>query len=202
MMEGPLAIAIALALAYLAGSIPTGLWLGQWLKGVDIRQHGSRNIGATNTLRVLGKPLGIAALIGDVAKGVVAVLLCARLGTWEHLPLACGIGAIIGHVFSCFVRFKGGKGVATSTGVFFGLAPLPTAIAAVVFFVVVATTRMVSAGSVSAAIALGILIWFLGASLPLQILTSAMAVLVVARHRSNIQRILQGTESRLGEKHR
>ena len=200
MIEGPLGIALAIALSYFAGSIPTGLWLGLWLKGVDIREHGSKNIGATNTLRTLGKPLGTAALAGDVAKGVVAVLFCSRLGVWEHLPLLCGVTAIVGHVFSCFVKFKGGKGVATSTGVFFGLAPLATAIAAVVFFVVVFTTRMVSAASVSAAIALGVLIWFLGTSLPLQALTTAVALLVVIRHRSNIQRILQGTESKLGKK--
>jgi glycerol-3-phosphate acyltransferase PlsY len=197
MIEGPFGIALALALSYLAGSVPTGLWLGQWLRGVDIREHGSKNIGATNTLRTLGKPLGIAALAGDVAKGVVAVLLCARLGTWEHLPLACGVMAIVGHVFSCFVKFKGGKGVATSTGVFVGLAPIPTAISAVVFFVVIALSRMVSAASVSAALALGVVIWFLEDSLPLQVLTTAMALLVVIRHRDNIQRIRQGTESKL-----
>lgn len=191
----PLAF-VAIGLSYLVGSVPTGLWLGQWLRGVDIRQHGSRNIGATNTLRVLGKPLGAAALAGDMLKGVLAVLLFARLAPVEHLPLACGAAAIAGHVFSVFVRFKGGKGVATSAGVFLALATVPTLIAAGVFLAVALLTRMVSAASITAAAVLAVLTWVMPHSMPLRVIATALALLVIVRHRTNIQRILSGTENR------
>lgn len=189
--------ALALVLAYVAGSIPTGLWLGLRLKGVDIREHGSKNIGATNTMRVLGKKLGAVALAGDVAKGLVAVLLIARVSEWAYAPLACGLAAIVGHTFSVFIKFRGGKGVATSAGVFFGLAPIPMAIALAVFAVVVALSRMVSAGSVSGAVAMIIAILVFPNSAVLQVITVAVAVLVIVRHRTNIRRILAGTESRI-----
>ncbi|MFP4500161.1 MAG: glycerol-3-phosphate 1-O-acyltransferase PlsY [Candidatus Hydrogenedentota bacterium] len=191
---------LAVLLSYLIGCVPTGFWLGLAIKNIDIREHGSRNIGATNTLRVLGKPLGAIALAGDMLKGVAAVQGFARLTGWEHAAIVCGVAAIVGHIFSVFVRFKGGKGVATSTGVFLGLAPLPTLITAAVFFAVVVVTRMVSAGSILGALTLTALIWLLGYSLPLQIFTSAVALLVIVRHRTNIQRILEGNENRIGGK--
>ena len=176
--------------------MPTGLWLGLWLRGVDIRAHGSRNIGATNTLRVLGKGLGALALLGDVAKGLIAVLLFARAGDWVHLPLVCGLAAILGHTFSLFLRFRGGKGVATSTGVYIGLAPWPTLIAAIFFGIVAATTRMVSAASISAAVALTLCLFLFPASWPLRLITLLIAVLVIVKHRENIKRILRGEENR------
>ena len=143
--------AAALGLSYLLGSIPTGLLFGKALRGIDIREHGSRNIGATNTLRVLGKKLGALALAGDLGKGLIAVLLVAPLlSRWPYAPLACGLAAIIGHVAPAFLKFKGGKGVATSTGVFLALAPPATLFAAAVFGAVVYVTRMVSAASLSA----------------------------------------------------
>jgi acyl phosphate:glycerol-3-phosphate acyltransferase len=189
---------LAIVLSYVIGCVPTGFWLGLWLKKIDIREHGSKNIGATNTLRVLGKPLGAAALIGDMLKGVVAVQGFARLTEWEHAAIVCGVAAIVGHIFSVFVRFKGGKGVATSTGVFLGLAPVPALITAGVFFAVVFLTRMVSAGSILGALTIAVLVWLMEDSLPLQVLTTAVALLVVVRHRTNIQRILQGKENRIG----
>lgn len=189
---------LAIAIAYLLGSIPTGLWLGQALKGIDIREHGSKNIGATNTLRTLGKTYGALALAGDIGKGVLAVLVGAWLSDYPHAPLICGVTAIVGHSASIFCRFKGGKGVATSTGVFLALATYPTLIAAAVFFAVVATTRMVSAASISAALAMAIAVWFFpGLGIMVQGLTTAVAVLVIARHHSNIRRILKGDESRI-----
>lgn len=187
---------LAIGLSYLLGCVPTGLWLGQSLRGVDIREHGSRNIGATNTLRVLGKQLGAAALAGDVLKGVVAVLAFGRLASAEHLPLACGAAAIAGHVFSVFVRFKGGKGVATSAGVFLALAPVPTLITAGVFLAVALTTRMVSAASITGAAVLAVLVWVFPHTLPLRVIAAALALLVIVRHRANIQRILAGNENR------
>jgi len=183
--------------SYILGSIPTGLWLGLRLKGVNIREHGSKNIGATNTLRVLGKPLGIVALIGDVAKGAVPVHFLAAQSTWDHAPLACGIAAILGHTFSIFIKFKGGKGVATSAGVFLALAPIPTAISFGVFVLVVSLSRMVSLASILGAIALAISVWFFPIGTVVRCVVCAIAVLIVIRHKDNIQRILSGTESKL-----
>ncbi|MCX5758306.1 MAG: glycerol-3-phosphate 1-O-acyltransferase PlsY [Candidatus Hydrogenedentes bacterium] len=188
---------VALSISYLLGSIPTGLWLGLAFRRIDIREHGSKNIGATNTLRVLGKKWGALALAGDILKGAIPVLVFARMGTWHYLPLACGVAAILGHTFSIFLRFRGGKGVATGTGVFLALCPIPTLIAAVVFGAVFAMTRMVSAGSMTAAIALAAATWAHEPSLAVRVIASLIALLVIWKHRSNIQRILEGTESRM-----
>ena len=187
----------ALVVSYLVGSIPTGLWLGLRLRGVDIRKHGSNNIGATNTMRVLGKKLGALALIGDVAKGVVAVLLLARLGTWEYLPLTCGMAAVVGHTTSIFCRFRGGKGVATAAGVFLALYPLHFAVAAGVFAAVVGATRMVSAASMCAAISLCAAMYATSTPWPVRAVTTALAAFVVWKHRTNLGRIFSGKESRL-----
>lgn len=190
-------IAVALLLSYVVGSIPTGLWLGLRLRGVDIREYGSKNIGATNTLRVLGKGLGATALIGDAAKGAVSVLFIAQLSDWAYAPLACGLAAILGHTLSIFLKFGGGKGVATSGGVFLALAPVPTLIALASFAGVVAVTRMVSAGSITAAVVMAIAVFALAQDVVLQFVTLAVALLVVFRHRTNIQRILAGTENKI-----
>lgn len=195
-MNDALLIAIAIAVSYVLGSIPTGLWLGQRLRGVDIREHGSKNIGATNTLRVLGKPLGAAALLGDMLKGAIPVLALGQLAPWPYLPLACGIAAILGHSFSLFLRFTGGKGVATSTGVFLGLLPLPTLIAAVVFGVSVYLTRMVSLGSILAAITLSIACFFVPAPMAVRVIVILVAALIIWKHRANIGRILRGEENK------
>ncbi|MBX3177059.1 MAG: glycerol-3-phosphate 1-O-acyltransferase PlsY [Candidatus Hydrogenedentes bacterium] len=189
---------LALAAGYLLGSVPTGLWLGLRLRGVDIREAGSRNIGATNTMRVLGKKLGAAALAADIAKGLTAVLLIARLDPAQpHLPLFCGVAAILGHSFSIFLRFRGGKGVATSAGVFLGLAPGPMAIAIAVFAAVVAATRMVSAASVCAAAALAVSVWFFPLSTVIRVVVAVVAILVILKHRANIRRILRGEENKI-----
>lgn len=189
--------AAAAAASYALGSIPTGLILGLKLRGMDIREHGSRNIGATNTLRVLGKKLGAAALAGDLLKGLLPVVIAQHVLAWPHAPLLCGLAAILGHTASLYLKFRGGKGVATSAGVFLGLCPLPTGIALGVFAGVVALTRMVSAGSIAAALAFGGAVWLLPHSLPLRIVGTAMALLILVRHRSNVQRILAGNENRL-----
>jgi len=191
-----LSIAAILA-SYVLGSIPTGLWLGLRFRGIDIREHGSRNIGATNTMRVLGKGLGGAALAADILKGWVPVVLFSQAAAWPYLPLACGVAAILGHSFSLFLGFKGGKGVATSTGVFLGLLPVPTLIAAVVFGIVLAATRMVSAGSISAAVALCAASFFFTGDRVLLAIVVLMAALVILKHRDNIKRILRGEENRI-----
>ena len=200
---------LAVALSYGVGSIPAGLWLGLALRGVDIRQHGSRNIGATNTMRVLGKKLGALAFVFDVAKGVIAALLIARLSPWPYAALACGVAAIIGHTASVFIRFRGGKGVATSAGVFLSLCPIPTLIAAAVFAGTVAVTRMVSAGSCLAAVALVILVYAMPHdwvaapthqvpdSVVFRLLILIIALFVLFRHRGNLARIIRGQENRI-----
>ncbi len=188
----------AVFFSYVLGSIPTGLWLGLWLRKTDIREHGSRNIGATNTLRVLGKPLGAMALAGDMAKGVAPVLFVSKLSEWEYAPIVCGLAAICGHTFSLFLKFRGGKGVATSAGAFGALAPLPMLIAVVVFVATVALTRMVSAGSILAAAAFAICVFVFPADNVVRGIAVAIALLVIVRHRDNVRRILAGTENRLG----
>jgi acyl phosphate:glycerol-3-phosphate acyltransferase len=188
----------ALGLSYVAGSLPAGLWLGLWLRGIDIRQEGSKNIGATNTMRVLGKPLGATALTFDILKGLIPVVFFARLSPEDvHLPIACGVAAILGHSFSLFLRFRGGKGVATSAGVFLGLAHWPMAIAIAVFAIVLGTTRMVSAGSVCAAVALAVSVWFFPLSIVIRVAALLIAALVIIKHRSNLKRIVQGEENRI-----
>ncbi|MEX2016480.1 MAG: glycerol-3-phosphate 1-O-acyltransferase PlsY [Candidatus Hydrogenedentales bacterium] len=190
--------ALAIVLAYVLGSIPTGLWLGLRFRGIDIREHGSRNIGATNTLRVLGKALGAIALTGDIAKGLVAVLLIGQLSPHAYGPLACGIAAILGHTFSIFLRFRGGKGVATSAGVFLALTPVPMLVAVAVFAIVVVLTGMVSAGSLAGAVVITVLVWAMPVDLVVRVIVTAVAAIIVIRHRANIQRILAGTENRFG----
>lgn len=203
-------VGTAVLLAYLLGAIPFGLLLGLWLKRVDIRQHGSRNIGATNTLRVLGKPMGITALILDISKGFAAVWLARLLGAeWGYAALSCGLAAVLGHVFPVYLGFKGGKGVATGAGIFLALATVPLLIAVAVFVVTVLLTRMVSAGSCIGAVALAaasfilpagwaLAPWhFLPGLWPLRIFALAVAALILVKHRGNIQRILRGEENKL-----
>ena len=186
--------------SYLLGSIPTGLWMGLYLRGVDIRKEGSRNIGATNTFRVLGKGFGLTALAGDVLKGWLPVTLAAQFmaAGWPWLPLLCGMAAVLGHTFSIYLLFRGGKGVATGTGVYFALAPMPTLIAALVFAIAFGATRMVSVGSISAAATLVVTVLALpGMELPVKVVTPLLAALVIWKHRDNIRRIIQGRENRI-----
>lgn len=208
----------AIITSYVIGSIPTGLWLGLRLRGIDIREHGSRNIGATNTLRVLGKKLGAVALIGDMLKGIVSVALGLEVAGMlsnirnhvvyagdnpiplvlvTYLPLACGLAAILGHSFSIFLRFKGGKGVATSTGVFAALLPIPVLIGAIVFGITFWRTRMVSMGSMLGAVTVAIAVFFVDAMPALRVIAVLVALLIIYRHRDNIRRIMQGNENRL-----
>ena len=184
--------------SYLLGSIPTGLWIGLLFYKKDIRKYGSGNIGATNALRVLGKIPGAIALLLDALKGFVPVILVKTfLSEYSYLPLFTGISAIFGHLFSIFILFKGGKGVATGTGVYLALAPIPTLIAGLVFSIFAFSTRMVSVGSISSAITLAILTLFLYKNdIIFVIITCLVAILVVYKHRSNIQRIIRGEENK------
>lgn len=195
--------------AYLIGSVPTGYLVAR-ARGVDIRSHGSGNIGATNVLRVLGKPAGILVLVLDALKGATAVLLAPGIfASWVspeeadlYLPLVAGIGAILGHNYTCWLRFKGGKGVATSGGVLAALVPLAFLITLATWILVIAISRYVSLGSVIAAAVLPFATAFTHARTqahwPLLALTAVIGLLVIWSHRANILRLRAGTESRLG----
>ena len=195
--------------AYLLGSIPFGFLVAK-AKGIDIRSVGSGNIGATNAMRVLGKPAGIFVLLMDALKGYVActwlVSLVFRCFTFapehvETLRIVAGICAVLGHNYPCWLKFKGGKGIATTAGVYLALAPWALLIALVVFIVAVVVTRYVSVGSIAAAIALPVTVWVMPPhNLFLGIVTTALGVLAIYKHKGNIQRLMAGTENRLGKK--
>ena len=192
--------------AYLLGSIPFGYLMAK-AKGIDIRSVGSGNIGATNAMRVLGKPAGIAVLLLDAAKGFGAVWLVSQLlkdnsGTSiETLRVIAGIGAVLGHNYTCWLRFKGGKGIATTAGVYLALAPWALLVGVVVFILALLLTRYVSVGSISAAVALPATVWIMAPqNIFLGSVTTALGVLAIYKHKSNIQRLMAGTENRLGQK--
>lgn len=192
-----------LALSYLLGATPTSYWVGKAFHGVDLREHGSGNLGATNAFRVLGWQWALPVIVVDVAKGFVPVwffptLASASLG-WT---LAFGAAAIVGHMFSLWVGFRGGKGVATSAGVFLALAPWAVLGAFIVWLTLAVATRYVSVASMGAALTLPLIVAFTphagGASL--LAFTVALALFVVWAHRSNVRRLLKGEENRIGRR--
>jgi acyl phosphate:glycerol-3-phosphate acyltransferase len=197
-------IIVAVA-AYLLGSIPTGFLVGR-ARGIDIRTVGSGNIGATNTMRVLGKPAGIFVLLADCLKGYAActwlLILVLKFITVAPenvatLQIVAGIFAVLGHNYTCWLKFKGGKGIATTTGVYLALAPWAVLIGLVVFLLAVLATRYVSVGSIAAAIALPLAICLTQNGWLLDVVTIALAVLAIYKHKSNIQRLRNGTENRI-----
>jgi len=193
------ALGLALLLCYLLGSLPTAYFLVKWAKGIDIRTVGSGNVGATNALRTVGLWAGLVVLVGDVLKGVIAAGMVPRwmLGTTAlGVRLACGLAAVLGHDFSCFLRFRGGKGVATTIGVFLGAAPLVAGMICAVWVLVFIAFRYVSLGSLVAAVAMPISQVVLRHSGGEILVGSCLAGLLIARHRSNIQRLLGGVEHR------
>ena len=189
--------------SYFMGAIPTSYLLSRLFAGIDLRQHGSRNLGATNLYRVLGWKYAIPAAVVDIAKGVIPVLVFApQVAHSQLFALACGVAAILGHVFSVFVGFKGGKGVATAAGVMLGLAPLALAVSAVVWALLVRLTGYVSVGSIVAAAVLPLAVYLLeGSTSPALLgIAAAIAAGVILLHRRNIQRLLKGTENRFGRR--
>ncbi len=181
--------------AYLLGSVPTGLLLGK-LYGIDVRATGSGNIGATNLYRTLGRRVGILTLIGDCLKGFLPVFLAFKLGLAGPMQAWIGLAAFLGHVFSLFLLFKGGKGVATALGVYLALAPLAVLGALGVFVVLVVSFRYISLGSIVAAATMPIIIWFLPHDLALLIATALIASVVIIKHHANISRLVAGTENK------
>jgi glycerol-3-phosphate acyltransferase PlsY len=195
---------LLLLLAYIVGATPTSFWVGKAFFGVDLRTLGSGNLGATNTYRNFGWKAAIPVGLVDVLKGWFPVWFFPQRdhsALWEW-TLAYAAAAIIGHVFSFWVRFKGGKGIATSAGAFLALSPWGVLSALIVWIGVTFSTRMVSAGSLAAAIALPVTLLFVphAGGNALLIFTAALAVFVFWAHRSNIRRILKGEENRFGKK--
>jgi acyl phosphate:glycerol-3-phosphate acyltransferase len=189
--------ALLLLAAYLVGAFPTSYVVGR-ARGIDLRQHGSGNLGATNALRVLGWKAATPIFVVDIAKGFVPVYLFPQwTGTDPAWPvLAYGAAAIVGHVFSVFVGFRGGKGVATGAGVFLALAPMAVLGGLAVWLVLVATTGYVSLASIAAAAALPVLVVLTGASTPVLVLAAVIGVFVIYAHRANIGRLARGEEHR------
>ncbi|MFA7405950.1 MAG: glycerol-3-phosphate 1-O-acyltransferase PlsY [Pelobacteraceae bacterium] len=181
--------------AYLIGSIPTGLLLGK-AYGIDVRKEGSGNIGATNLYRTVGRKVGIITLVGDCLKGLLPVVLVKSSTLPPEIAAWVGLAAFCGHVFSLFLKFKGGKGVATALGVFLALAPLAVAIALALFAGVMFIWRYVSLGSVSAAVAMPLAVYFLEGSRAVTAVTFIIATIVIIRHHENIKRLLSGTENK------
>jgi len=205
-----------LAVAYLLGSLPTGYLAGKLVKGIDIREHGSRSVGATNVLRTVGKWPALIVLLVDVLKGAAAVLFagwfCPWLYTWPSvmpsldlqtlLPLAvclAGLAALLGHARSVWLNFAGGKSAATGLGVLLAMSWPVGLGTAVVFGLVVAISRIVSLGSMLGALTAMILVCALEQPLPYRLLVIAGGIYVIVRHRANIQRLLAGTEPHVGQ---
>ena len=184
-------------LGYLLGSVPTGYILGS-LAGVDVRQAGSGNVGATNVARVVGKRHGILTLVADVAKGFIPVIIALSLGLTPLATASVGVAAFLGHLYPVFLRFQGGKGVATALGVFLGLAPWATLVLIVIFIAVLLTTRIVSLGSMVTAGLAPIVFWLFFHSPIMTGMSLFIAAMIVLRHRGNIQRLRSGTEPKLG----
>jgi acyl phosphate:glycerol-3-phosphate acyltransferase len=195
------------ALGYVSGSLPWALWLGRWRRGVDVRAVGSGNLGATNVYRTLGPSVGIPVLLLDIAKGALPVLAvpasplaAAFPGGAEWCGLAVGMSAIFGHMFTFLAGFKGGKGVATTVGVLLAVAPWAFAAFVAVFFATLAATRYVSLGSILGSVAFASVLPIVtpgGVRSPTFVFGALVAILIVARHRANIVRLLRGTENRM-----
>ncbi|HYM80790.1 MAG TPA: glycerol-3-phosphate 1-O-acyltransferase PlsY [Candidatus Limnocylindria bacterium] len=197
---------VPVLIGYLSGALPWGLWLGRWFRGVDVRELGSKNLGATNVYRALGPKLGVATLLLDIAKGAVPTWLVPKLPLaqeWAGGPAACavavGLAAVAGHVWTCFAGFKGGKGVATTVGVLAAIAPLAFGVFVAVFAATVAITRYISLGSVLGALAFAVTLIAAGPGgpwSPAAALGTLLALLVIVRHRENLRRLLRGEERR------
>lgn len=193
-------------IAYLLGSIPTAVWVGKAKYDIDVREHGSKNAGATNTFRVLGKKPGIVVLSIDVLKGTIAVLLpfIFNVGYWssDHLiqvKLVCALAAVLGHVFPLFANFNGGKGVATSLGVIIGVHPSAALICIILFLIVFLISNFVSLGAIVASVSfpVSILLIFKETSTWLIVFSIVLSTAVIFAHRKNIMRLMKGEESKM-----
>ncbi len=191
--------ALVVALAYLLGSIPFSFLVARRFGVADVRKVGSGNVGATNVMRSAGPAAGILALVLDVAKGAAASLIAREVApTNDVLPPVAAAAAVVGHMYPVWLRFRGGKGVATGAGAFLPIAAVATGVGMIVFVVAAAASRYASLGSVLGAIGLAAATFVLKSEVPVRITACLVAALVVWKHRSNLGRIFSGTENRLG----
>ena len=198
---------LAIALSYLIGAIPAGHIAGK-IRGINIKEHGSGNIGFTNVLRVMGMKSGAIVLLADVGKGAFAVLVISQLGAIEsnimtpYIRVLCGGFAMIGHVWTVFLKFRGGKGVATSLGIFIGLFWQAGLISLAVWLVTVAITRYVSLGSILLCISFCVACFIAGGQYiwGMRIMALIVTIIVIYRHRGNIQRLIRGEERKFGRR--
>lgn len=206
-MNDWLQLILGFIFSYLLGSIPTSVWVGKLFYKTDIREHGSGNAGATNTIRVLGYYAGIPVLFFDIAKAWFPVYAVANLLMWHnfvfdlvYIQIVFGLAAVIGHVFPIYIGFKGGKGVGTFAGMALGLFPLAFLISLFTFITVVAITRYVSLGSILAAVVFPLFLMFVSDnhSIPLIALGAFASVFIIYTHRENVKKLLNGTENKFG----
>ena len=188
-------------LGYVFGSIPCGLWLVKAFHGIDIRNYGSGNIGTTNVFRTVGPKTAAAVLAGDMLKGIVALYIISKCTADPVIVAVTALGALLGHTYSLFLGFKGGKGVATGLGLFLYLLPWGAAAGLVVWIIIVLITRYVSLGYVIAAIVAASAGWYLNYPVPFAIFGTMACLFVVIRHKDNIRRLLDGTESKIKPGH-
>ncbi|MCK5675602.1 MAG: glycerol-3-phosphate 1-O-acyltransferase PlsY [Verrucomicrobia bacterium] len=186
--------------SYLSGAVPFGLLVAK-LHGVDIRSKGSGNIGATNVLRVIGKGWGIFTFILDALKGFIPTFVFPRLANLDsEWGVLFGLAAIIGHTFPAYLKFKGGKGVATSAGMLLGIAPLAAGIGLVFWIICMAIWHYVSLASIVASVAIAVSVWVVDKGWVVNIALTLLAALIIWLHRANIKRLLKGTENRFGKR--
>lgn len=194
---GILHFVLGFVLGHMCGSIPSGLWIVQALHGIDIRNYGSKNIGTTNVFRTVGPKTAVMVLLADAFKGILAVWLVSAYFHNPVLDVVTALGALLGHNYSVFLGFKGGKGVATALGLLVFLMPKAAPCSFGVWLVLVLATRYVSLGSIVAAIVTPFLAWYMEYPLAYVIFSAIAAFFVVLRHKENIQRLLSGTESKI-----
>ncbi len=185
--------AIFVVFAYLLGSIPFGYLIGKYMYGVDVREHGSGNTGATNVYRVLGGKAGLLTLVLDISKGFLPVLLTRLIFSDPWIWALVGAASVVGHIFSVYLKFRGGKGVATSFGVVIGLSPLCALVGFLVWLLVASTTNYVSLSSMTGFF-FGALCTYFFAPLPVALTATLLFLLSLFAHRSNIKRLINGTE--------
>lgn len=212
-------VSIIILLSYLIGSIPTAVWVGKLFYGIDIREHGSGNAGATNTFRVLGWKSGVLVSLIDILKGFVAAYYVSQLGFWLggipmyafniwnidiFMRVVAGLFAVVGHMYPLYAGFKGGKGVITAAGMLFGIEPVSISLALSVFLILLFTTRYVSLASIIASISYPLFLLFMRYVLgmteldgSLMVFSSAVAIGIVLKHTGNIKRLMNGTENRI-----
>jgi len=192
---------LGFVVGFIFGSIPTGLWITKALHGIDIREYGSKNIGTTNVYRTVGAKTAIIVLLADMLKGIVVVGVLKWYMNSDLLIVAAAMGAILGHNYSLFLGFKGGKGAATGMGLLVYLLPKTSLCCFIIAAICIALTRYVSLGSIMASIAAPILTWYFGYPTPYVVLALLGGGFIIIRHKANIERLLNGTENKIKEGH-